>query len=86
VLITQFTIQLAMALLAEASLSYLGLGVPPPEPSLGRLLQEAQTYMISAPRLAIIPGGMIALAVLAFNLLGDGLRDKIDPRRRQFFC
>jgi peptide/nickel transport system permease protein len=86
VLITQFTIQLAMALLAEASLSYLGLGVPQPLPSLGRLLQEAQTYMMSAPRLALIPGGMIALAVLAFNLLGDGLRDKIDPRRRQFFC
>jgi peptide/nickel transport system permease protein len=86
VLITQFTVQLAMALLAEASLSYLGLGVPPPEPSLGRLLQEAQTYMVSSPRLALIPGGMIALAVLAFNLLGDGLRDKIDPRRRQFFC
>jgi peptide/nickel transport system permease protein len=86
VLITQFTVQLAMALLAEASLSYLGLGVPPPLPSLGRLLQEAQTYMASVPRLALIPGGMIALAVLAFNLLGDGLRDRIDPRRRQFFC
>jgi peptide/nickel transport system permease protein len=86
VLVTQFTIQLAMALLAEASLSYLGLGVPPPEPSLGRLLQEAQTYMSIAPRLAFIPGCLIAAAVLAFNLLGDGLRDKIDPRRRQFFC
>jgi peptide/nickel transport system permease protein len=86
VLATQFSIQLAMALLAEASLSYLGLGVPPPEPSLGRMLQEAQTYMISAPNLALIPGGMIALAVLAFNLLGDGLRDSLDPRRRQFFC
>lgn len=86
VLITQFTIQLAMALLAEASLSYLGLGVPPPLPSLGRLLQEAQTYMSIAPRLALIPGVMIAAAVLAFNLLGDGLRDKIDPRHRQFFC
>lgn len=86
VLVTQFSIQLAMALLAEASLSYLGLGVPPPEPSLGRLLQEAQTYMMSAPRLALIPGGVIALSVLAFSLFGDGLRDKIDPRRRQFFC
>ncbi len=86
VLVTQFSIQLAMALLAEASLSYLGLGVPPPQPSLGRMLQEAQTYMASDPSLALIPGGMIALAVLAFNLLGDGLRDSLDPRRRQFFC
>jgi peptide/nickel transport system permease protein len=86
ILLTQVSIQLAMALLAEASLSYLGLGVPSPQPSLGRMLEEAQTYITIAPQLAVIPGSMIALAVLAFNLLGDGLRDKIDPRRRQFFC
>lgn len=86
VLVTQLSIQLAMALLAEAALSYLGLGVPPPLASLGRMLQDAQTYMTSAPRLALIPGGMIALTVLSFNLLGDGLRDLIDTRHRQSFC
>ncbi len=85
VLLTQASIQLALALLAEAGLSYLGLGVPPPLPSLGRMLQEAQTYMTVAPRLALLPGATIALAVLAFNTLSDGLRDKIDPRRSQFF-
>ncbi|MES2907489.1 MAG: ABC transporter permease [Pseudomonadota bacterium] len=85
VLITQISIQLAMALLAEASLSYLGLGVPTPLPSLGRMLQDAQTYMSSMPRLALLPGGLIAFAVLGFNLLGDGLRDKLDIRRLQTF-
>lgn len=85
VLIVQISIQLALALLAEASLSYLGLGVPAPQPSLGRMLQDAQTYFQISPRLALLPGATIALTVLAFNLLGDGLRDYIDPRLRHHF-
>jgi peptide/nickel transport system permease protein len=62
-------------------LAYLGLGTQPPAPSWGRMLNEAQTYLSRAPLLAIFPGAAIALAVLAFNLLGDGLRDQLDPRR-----
>lgn len=85
VLVTQLSIQFGLALLAEAALSYLGLGVPPPLPSLGRMLQDAQTYMISAPHLALLPGGLIALTVLGCNLLGDGLRDMLDTRRTQLF-
>lgn len=80
VLIVQATIQFAMAILAEAALSYLGLGTQPPQPSWGRMLSEAQTLMFQAPLLAIWPGLAIALAVLGLNLLGDGLRDLLDPR------
>ena len=79
-LIVQATIQFAMAVLAEAALSYLGLGTQPPQPSWGRMLAEAQTLMFQAPLLAVWPGVAIALAVLGFNLLGDGLRDLLDPR------
>jgi peptide/nickel transport system permease protein len=79
-LLIQGTIQFAVAILAEAGLSYLGLGTQPPHASWGRMLNEAQTYMASAPWLAIFPGLAIALAVLGFNLLGDGLRDTLDPR------
>jgi peptide/nickel transport system permease protein len=80
VLIVQATIQFALAILAEAALSYLGLGTQPPQPSWGRMLNEAQTMMFSAPLLAVWPGAAIALAVLGLNLLGDGLRDLLDPK------
>ncbi|MEJ8815149.1 ABC transporter permease [Variovorax ureilyticus] len=80
VLIVQITIRFAIAILAEAALSYLGLGTQPPQPSWGRMLSEAQTMMFQAPLLAVFPGVAIALAVLGLNLLGDGLRDLLDPR------
>jgi peptide/nickel transport system permease protein len=80
VLIVQATIQFAVAILAEATLSYLGLGTQPPQPSWGRMLSEAQTLLFQAPWLAVWPGLAIALSVLGFNLLGDGLRDLLDPR------
>jgi peptide/nickel transport system permease protein len=80
VLIVQATIRFAIAILAEAALSYLGLGTQPPQPSWGRMLSEAQTLMFQAPMLAVYPGVAIALAVLGLNLLGDGLRDLLDPR------
>ena len=80
VLIVQATIRFAVAILAEAALSYLGLGTQPPQPSWGRMLAEAQTLMFDAPLLAVWPGLAIALSVLGLNLLGDGLRDLLDPR------
>ena len=80
VLIVQATIQFALAILAEAALSYLGLGTQPPQPSWGRMLAEAQTLLFQAPLLAVFPGLAIALAVLGLNLLGDGMRDVLDPR------
>ena len=80
VLIVQATVQFATAILAEAALSYLGLGTQPPTPSWGRMLNEAQTQMFQAPQLAIWPGAAIALAVLGLNLIGDGLRDLLDPK------
>jgi len=79
-LIVQATIQFAIAILAEAALSYLGLGTQPPMPSWGRMLNEAQTLLFQAPQLAIWPGLAIALSVLGLNLMGDGLRDLLDPR------
>lgn len=78
--IVQATIEFAVAILAEAALSYLGLGVQPPDSSWGRMLSEAQTLMYLAPQLAIWPGLCIVAAVLGFGLLGDGLRDVTDPR------
>jgi peptide/nickel transport system permease protein len=81
-LIVQATIQFAIAILAEAALSYLGLGAQPPQPSWGRMLSDAQNVLYSAPRLAIFPGAAIALSVLGLNLLGDGLRDALDPKLR----
>lgn len=80
IIIVQVTIQFAIAILAEAALSYLGLGTQPPHPSWGRMLNEAQTLMFSQPLQAIYPGAAIALAVFGLNLLGDGLRDVLDPR------
>ena len=83
VLIVQATIQFALAILAEAGLSYLGLGTQPPNPSWGKMLNEAQTMIYLAPHLVIFPGLTIALTVLGLNLLGDGLRDALDPRLRR---
>ncbi|MEJ8839424.1 ABC transporter permease [Ramlibacter sp. AN1133] len=80
VLIVQATIRFAIAILAEAALSYLGLGTQPPQPSWGRMLSEAQTLLFQAPLLGVYPGVAIAIAVLGLNLLGDGLRDLYDPR------
>jgi peptide/nickel transport system permease protein len=82
ILIVQATIQFAIAILAEAALSYLGLGAQPPQTSWGRMLSEAQNLMYQAPRLAIFPGLAIVVVVLGLNLLGDGLRDLLDPRLR----
>jgi len=79
-LIVQATIRFAIAILAEAALSYLGLGTQPPQASWGRMLSEAQTLLFQAPLLAVFPGVAIALAVLGLNLLGDGLRDLSDPK------
>jgi peptide/nickel transport system permease protein len=79
-LIVQATIQFALAILAEAGLSYLGLGSQPPEVSWGRMLNEAQTFLFLEPRLAVLPGLAIVVTVLGLNLLGDGLRDRLDPR------
>jgi peptide/nickel transport system permease protein len=80
VLIVQATIQFALAILAEAALSYLGLGTQPPQPSWGRMLNDAQSLLFQSPWLAVYPGLAIATAVLGLNLLGDGLRDLFDPR------
>jgi peptide/nickel transport system permease protein len=80
VIIVQATIRFAIAILAEAALSYLGLGTQPPMPSWGRMLNEGQTMMYQAPMLAVWPGLAIVLTVLGLNLMGDGLRDLLDPR------
>lgn len=80
VVIVQATIQFALAILAEAALSYLGLGTQPPQPSWGRMLNDAQALLFQEPSLAVYPGAAIAIAVLGLNLLGDGLRDLLDPR------
>jgi len=83
ILLVQGSIQFSMGIIAEAGLSYLGLGVQPPAASWGRMLFDAQTMTGFAPWLAIFPGLAILLSVLGFNLLGDGLRDVLDPRTRR---
>lgn len=80
IVIVQSSVAFAIAILAEAALSFLGLGTPPPTPSWGLMLQESQAMLFLAPRLAVVPGVAVALAVLGFNLLGDGLRDLLDPK------
>ena len=79
-IIVQITLTLPSAILSEAALSFLGLGTPPPAPSWGRMLNEARGYMEICPELAIFPGLAIFMTILGFNLLGDGLRDVLDPR------
>jgi peptide/nickel transport system permease protein len=79
--IVQFSLALSDAILTEAALSYLGLGVQPPTPSLGQLISDGQQYMMQAPWLTILPGLSLMVGVLAFNLLGDALRDRLDPSR-----
>ncbi|MGH1479747.1 MAG: ABC transporter permease [Geminicoccales bacterium] len=83
ILVVQATIQFALAILAEAGLSYLGLGTQPPNPSWGKMLNDAQTLMHLAPTLAIFPGLAIVITVMGLNLLGDGFRDLLDPRIRR---
>ncbi|WP_431304132.1 ABC transporter permease [Sediminicoccus sp. BL-A-41-H5] len=82
-LLVQATLAIAEAIIAEASLSFLGLGQQPPNPSWGSMLNSAQRFIESAPWLAIFPGLAIFLVVLAFNLVGDGLRDALDPRSQR---
>ncbi|UWQ62375.1 ABC transporter permease [Leisingera caerulea] len=81
-LIVQGTIQFSLGILAEAGLSYVGLGAQPPTPSWGRMLADAQTMVSFAPHLALVPGTAIILTVMGLNLLGDGLRDHLDPKLR----
>ncbi len=82
-LIVQGTIQFSLGILAEAGLSFVGLGAQPPIPSWGRMLSDSQTLIMTEPQLALIPGLAIVLTVLGLNLLGDGLRDWLDPRLRR---
>ena len=82
-LIVQGTIQFSLGILAEAALSYVGLGAQPPTPSWGRMLADAQTMIYTNPALAILPGLAIVAMVLGLNLMGDGLRDLLDPRVRR---
>ena len=78
--LVQATVGFASAVVIEAGLSFLGAGTPPPTPSWGTMLNEARQFMVTAPHVAVFPGVAISLAVLGFNLLGDGMRDVLDPR------
>ncbi len=82
-IIVQTSLRMATVLLTASGLSFLGLGVQPPSPEWGAMLSNARTYMITAPHVAAVPGLAIMLVVLGFNLLGDGLRDALDPRLRE---
>jgi peptide/nickel transport system permease protein len=81
-IIVQFTVAISQAIIIESSLSYLGLGTQPPTPSWGTMINEGRTFLDTAPWISVFPGAAIMGAVLAFNLLGDGLRDVLDPRSR----
>ncbi|SEH74577.1 peptide/nickel transport system permease protein [Mycolicibacterium rutilum] len=81
-LVVQTSLSLAFAILSEAALSFLGLGIQPPQPSLGRMIFDSQGFVTLAWWMAVFPGAAIFVAVLAFNLLGDGLRDVLDPKQR----
>lgn len=82
IIVVQATVLFAVAIVNEAALSYLGLGIQPPSPSWGRMLGDAQTYLFTAPLQAVFPGVAIALSVMGLTMLGDGLRDWLDPRHR----
>jgi ABC-type dipeptide/oligopeptide/nickel transport system permease subunit len=81
--VVQSTLQIAAAILAAAALGFLGLGAPPDVPEWGNMLQKGRTYIVSAPHIVIFPGLAIMFTVLGFNLLGDGLRDALDPRMKR---
>ena len=81
-LIVQASLGMAGAVLSEASLSFLGLGIPPPAPSWGTMVEEARQFFSSSPHVLLFPGLAIALTVLAFNFIGDGLREYLDPKQR----
>jgi peptide/nickel transport system permease protein len=81
-LIVQASLGMAGAVLSEASLSFLGLGIPPPAPSWGTMIEEARQFFASSPHILLFPGIAIALTVLAFNFIGDGLREYLDPKQR----
>lgn len=81
-IIVAATLQVASGILLESSLSYLGYGIQPPTPSWGNMLQNAQRYLRTAPEVAIYPGALISMTVIAINFVGDGLRDALDPRLR----
>jgi peptide/nickel transport system permease protein len=81
-LVVQTSLSLAFAILSEAALSFLGLGIQPPQPSLGRMIFDSQGFVTLAWWMAVFPGAAIFVTVLAFNLLGDGLRDVLDPKQR----
>ncbi len=80
ILIVTFTTNFSTALLSEATLGFLGLGVPPPQPTLGGMIGNGSDYLLSAPWVALFPGMIIAIIVLSINIIGDGLRDTLDPR------
>ncbi|KAA0591997.1 peptide/nickel transport system permease protein [Azospirillum lipoferum] len=82
IVVVQATVLFAVAIVNEAALSYLGLGIQPPSPSWGKMLGDAQTYLFTAPLQAVFPGVAIALSVMGLTMLGDGLRDWLDPRHR----
>jgi peptide/nickel transport system permease protein len=82
-LVVQQTYVFAIAILAEAVLSFVGVGPPPPQPSLGSIIADGRDTMVEAPWIALAPGLAIAMLVLGLNLLGDGLRDALDPRMRR---
>jgi len=82
-LIVQASLGMAGAVLSEASLSFLGLGIPPPAPSWGTMIEEARQFFASSPHVLFFPGAAIALTVLAFNFIGDGLREYLDPKQRR---
>jgi ABC-type dipeptide/oligopeptide/nickel transport system permease subunit len=79
-IVVQSTLQIAVAIQASAALGFLGLGAPPDVPEWGNMLQKGRTYILSAPHIVVFPGLAIMLVVLGFNLMGDGLRDALDPR------
>jgi peptide/nickel transport system permease protein/oligopeptide transport system permease protein len=81
-LFVNITLDLGFAILAEASLSFLGIGINPPTATWGAMINGGQHYLLTNPLLSIVPGVAIVLVVLAFNLVGDGLRDALDPRLR----
>ena len=81
-LIVLFTMNLGTAIMLESSLSYLGIGITPPTPAWGSMVSEGYKYLLTNPMVAILPGLCVLLVVVAFNIVGDGLRDAIDPRLR----